>query len=278
MCLDSDPDDDSSLCSSLICKKTRPHSQGSAGFGESAGRWCAWSAQLLSTACTSSPMPAGQKTTHTPLKKDNDLPIVLQGTRWTILSSIFDRNYFAVCSSRSQIPLWRQWPRLVAAQWTRCSVRGRPSSPRCLTVPGEAAHTHLVRHRCDKPWFVWGKLGDSPVCVLTWLGGWNKAGGVLGEGAGLCWTWRNSAICGLQRGRAGDRPVVLAASHAAALDGDGLGHVHAQQGAERLWLRGTHARHDSGLDAISTGNWTLEEGLFGFLVFLSQQEKEKKLK
>lgn len=75
-----------------------------------------------------------------------DLPVVSQGTQWTLLSFRFDRNYFAVCSSRSQILLWWKWPRLGADRWTRCSVRLRPSGPQCLMAPREAVHTDLVKH------------------------------------------------------------------------------------------------------------------------------------
>lgn len=46
---------------------------------------------------------------------------------------------------------------------------------------------------------------------------------------------------------------VSAAAHVAALDGDGLGHVHTKQRAEGLRLRGAHAGHSSGLDPVSTG-------------------------
>ena len=45
---------------------------------------------------------------------------------------------------------------------------------------------------------------------------------------------------------------ISAAVHVAALDGDWFGHVHAKQGTEGLWLRGSHAGNSSGLDAIST--------------------------
>lgn len=51
---------------------------------------------------------------------------------------------------------------------------------------------------------------------------------------------------------------ISAAARVAALDGDWLGHVHANQGAEGLWLRGAHAGHSSGLDTVATGYWTLE--------------------
>lgn len=46
---------------------------------------------------------------------------------------------------------------------------------------------------------------------------------------------------------------VSAAVHVAALDGDGLGHVHAKQRAEGLRLGGAHAGHGPGLDPVSTG-------------------------
>lgn len=89
------------------------------------------------------------------------------------------------------------------------------------------------------------------VCALTRLGDGNRGCEVLKDGAGLCWTWRSGA----SRGRVGvGRSLLAAASRAAALDGDGLGHVHAQHGAQRLWMRGTHARHGSGLDPVSTGH------------------------
>lgn len=50
---------------------------------------------------------------------------------------------------------------------------------------------------------------------------------------------------------------VCAATHVAALDGDGLGNMHTKQWAEGLRLRWAHAGHSSGLNPISTGYWTL---------------------
>lgn len=98
-----------------------------------------------------------------------------------------------------------------------------------------------------------GGLHSCAACALTWLRGWNRGRDVLKDGAGLCWTWGSTAVRWLRR-RVGVDPFLSAASQAAALDGDGLGHVHAQQRAERLWLGGTHARHGPGLDPISTGD------------------------
>lgn len=119
-------------------------------------------------------------------------------------------------------------------------------------APREAVHTRLLKHNTGMSLIslesrsLWG----SQLCVLlTGLtGGWSRARDVPKDGAGLRWTWRNCS------GRGLDGPVVSTASHTAALDGDGLGHVHAQQGAERLRLRGTHAGHHSGLDPKSAGN------------------------
>lgn len=85
----------------------------------------------------------------------------------------------------------------------------------------------------DKPVLSEENCGSTKwiVCALTWLGGWNGGCDALKDGAGLCWTWRSSAIRGRQRRAGAGRALLPAASHAAALNGDGFGHVHAQRGA-----------------------------------------------
>lgn len=69
------------------------------------------------------------------------------------------------------------------------------------------------------------------ICARTQLPHGNRGCEVLKDGAGLCWTWRSGASRGLQRRVGVGRSLLAAASRAAALDGDGLGHVHAQHGA-----------------------------------------------
>lgn len=115
-------------------------------------------------------------------------------------------------------------------------------------APREAVRTRLPKHNTGMS-LISLESRSPQLCALTGrTGGWSRARDVPKDGAGLRRTWRNWA------GRGPDGPVVSAAPRAAALDGDGLGHVHAQQGAERLRLRGTHAGHHSGLDPKSAGN------------------------
>lgn len=94
------------------------------------------------------------------------------------------------------------------------------------------------------------------VCALTALRGWNGSCSGLRDGDGFFRTWMSNVvqwcICVAQRGRQ-ERSFLSAAAHVAALDGDGLGHMHTKQRAEGLRLRGAHAGHSSGLDPISAG-------------------------
>lgn len=101
------------------------------------------------------------------------------------------------------------------------------------------------------------------LCVLTGFRCWSSCCSGLCDGDCLCWTWRRM----VQRvlwwcccsGDLWGGCYVSTAAHVAALDGDGFRHVHTEQRAEGVWLRGAHTGHRSGLDPISTGYWALGE-------------------
>lgn len=94
------------------------------------------------------------------------------------------------------------------------------------------------------------------MCALTARRGWHGSCSGLRGSYSVYRTWMSNAVqwciwvaqCGCR-----ERPFFSAAAHVAALDGDGLWHMHAKQRAEGLRLRGAHAGHSSGLDPVSTG-------------------------
>lgn len=167
-------------------------------------------------------------------------------------------------------------------QWRGTSFKSTvPDSSKrsCPHAPGKE-HTVII----VKLWF---SFAAQIVSVLTGFRGWRHCCGSLRDGDGLRRTRRKMAhaspwcvfmgqsgrrvrsLCevsllgsmqcgGVIKGHDRCGQYVYAAAHVAALDGDWFGHVHAKQGAEGLWLRGTHAGHSSGLDPISTGHWTLK--------------------
>lgn len=253
------PDGGSSWGFSVSCRLTPPRFQGWAIFAAPAGRWFWLSVHSPLPARTSSQTPVGQKIQQTPLQehistKRHAFIWEQKSHNWQYHPFLSDKTYFS-CSSKSQIPLWCEWPHRGVDLWILCSGRSRLSNAPCPIPLGAAVHMHLVRFK--QQWeSCSAALRMACLCALTGFRCGDGCSRGLWSEDRIRWrkTIRGVLWCNLRGVWGGQK----APAQIASLDGYGFRHVHTKQRAEGPRLRGAHAGHGSGLDPVSTRYWTLD--------------------